>query len=95
MNDEPHSCVRAVLGHFLFVYIHPYMGGNGRIDRFLMNAMRASGGFPWTIIQTKHRNDYMVSLEKASVHKDIRPFAEFILQEMRVEWKLKAISIVG
>jgi len=37
-----------VLGHFIFVYIHPYMDGNGRVGRFLMNAMMASGGYLWT-----------------------------------------------
>lgn len=41
MEAEPNAAVRAVLGHFLFVYIHPYMDGNGRLARFLMNAMLA------------------------------------------------------
>jgi len=35
--EEKEPSVRAVLGHFVFVYIHPYMDGNGRIGRFLMN----------------------------------------------------------
>ena len=30
LRTEPESAVRAVLGHFVFVYIHPYMDGNGR-----------------------------------------------------------------
>lgn len=38
----PYPGVRAVLGHFFFVYIHPYMDGNGRLGRFLMNALFAS-----------------------------------------------------
>jgi Fic family protein len=36
--------VRAVLGHQLFGYIHPYPDGNGRMARFLMNVLLASGG---------------------------------------------------
>ena len=28
--------VHVVLGHFIFVYIHPFMGGNGRTGRFLI-----------------------------------------------------------
>jgi hypothetical protein len=43
-NMQP--CVPAVLGHWLFGYIHPYPDGNGRIARFLMNVMLASGGIP-------------------------------------------------
>ena len=53
LKQESHAGVRAVLGHFILVYIHPYMDGNGRSSRFLMNAMFASGGYPWTIVHLK------------------------------------------
>ena len=76
--QEPEASVRAVLGHFIFVYIHPYMDGNGRIGRFLMNALLASGGYLWTIIPVQKRDEYMNSLEMASVKQDIKPFAKFI-----------------
>jgi len=36
--------VRAVLGHFFFVYIHPYMDGNERIGRFLIVSTRRCPG---------------------------------------------------
>lgn len=66
------------LGHFVFVYIHPYMDGNGRMGRFLMNVMMAAGGYPSTVIPLSARNTYMAALEKASVGEDIAPFAEFL-----------------
>jgi hypothetical protein len=78
LQEEPEPAVRVVLGHFVFVYIHPYMDGNGRLGRFLMNVMLASGGYPWTIIPVERRDDYMAALEAASVGQDIRPFAGFI-----------------
>jgi fido (protein-threonine AMPylation protein) len=80
--QEPEPAVRAVLGHHLFVFIHPYMDGNGRIGRFLMNAMLASGGYPWTVVRMRSRDSYMRTLEAASVDGDIRPFANFIAHEM-------------
>ena len=43
LENEPEPGVRAVLGHWLFGYVHPYPDGNGRMARFLMNAMLASG----------------------------------------------------
>jgi len=43
-----------------------------------MNAMMAAGGYPWTIIPLERRADYMSSLESASVHHDIKPFAGFL-----------------
>lgn len=80
LKNEPEPAVRAVLGHFIFVYIHPYMDGNGRIARFLMNLMLSSGAFPWTVIPLEERDAYMEALEEASVNNNIRPFSEFIYQ---------------
>ena len=78
LSKEEHAGVRAVMGHFIFVFIHPYMDGNGRIGRFLMNTMLASGGYPWTVIPVEERARYMKVLEAASVEHDIKPFAEFL-----------------
>jgi len=78
VKEESEPGVRAVLGHFIFVYIHPYMDGNGRIGRFLMNVMLASGGYPWTVIPVEKRDDYLAALEKASVNQEIDDFTKFI-----------------
>ncbi len=83
LKDEPEPAVRVVLGHFMFVYIHPYMDGNGRIGRFLMNAMLASGGYPWTVVPLDQRKAYMQALEKASVEQDITDFAAFVANLVR------------
>ncbi|HET7550820.1 MAG TPA: Fic family protein [Gemmatimonadaceae bacterium] len=76
--EERSAVVRAVLGHFCFVFIHPYMDGNGRMGRFLMNAMLASGGFPWTIIRVEWRDRYLAALDAASARGDIGPFAQLL-----------------
>jgi len=78
LENEESAGVRAVLGHFIFVYIHPYIDGNGRMGRFLMNSMLASGGYPWTVIPVEESNQYMTALEKASVTGNIEPFAQYI-----------------
>lgn len=88
LREEEHSAVRAVLGHWIFVYIHPYMDGNGRMGRFLMNAMLASGGYPWTVITVDRRIAYMEALEEASVNQNIKPFAEFLARAVQgVDWE--------
>lgn len=76
--EEDNAGVRVVLGHFMFVYIHPYFDGNGRMGRFIMNLMMASGGYPWLIVPVERRDEYMESLESASVGGDIKPFTKFL-----------------
>jgi Fic family protein len=83
LRDETHPAVRVVLGHFCFVYIHPYMDGNGRIGRFLMNVMMAAAGYPWIVIPVEERSAYMSALERASVGGDIVPFADFLAEFTR------------
>src|SRR3972149_8184543 len=78
--DETDPTVRVVLGHFVFVYIHPYRDGNGRMGRFLMNVMFAAGGYPWTVVPLERRDAYMAALEEASVRQIIIPCADFLAQ---------------
>jgi Fic family protein len=80
--EETDPAVRVVLGHFIFVYIHPYLDGNGRTGRFLMNVMLAGGGYPWTVIPVQARAQYMAALEAASVGGDIVPFTAFLAEHV-------------
>lgn len=89
LGKETEPGVRAVLGHWLVGYVHPYPDGNGRMARFLMNAMLASGGFPWTVIRVEDRAAYMAALETASVDMDVKPFASFIAE--RVRWSTEQV----
>ena len=93
LEGEKEPAVRVVLGHWLFGYIHPYPDGNGRIARFLMNAMLASGGYPWTVVRVEDRTAYMKALENASVDMNIGPFAAFIAE--RVKWSTEQAVTTG
>jgi len=92
LREETEPSVRAVLGHFIFVYIHPYVDGNGRIGRFLMNVMLASGGFPWTVVPLSKRNNYMSALEAASVGQNIGDFTDFLARLVEDNLKGKTVS---
>ena len=80
LAEETEPSVRVVLGHFVFVYIHPYRDGNGRMGRFLMNLMLAAGGYPWTVVPQQRRAPYMAALEQASVRQNIVRFTDFLGQ---------------
>ena len=78
LREEEHPAVRAILGHFMFSFIHPYNDGNGRMSRFIMNTMLSTGGYSWTIVPLERRDAYMQALEKASIEGDIADFTKLI-----------------
>jgi Fic family protein len=82
MTEEENALVRAILGHFFFVYIHPYMDGNGRTARFVMNSQLVTAGYPWVVIPVERRQEYMAALEQASVEGNIEAFVRFIERAM-------------
>lgn len=87
MERETEPFVQAVLGHWLFGYIHPYPDGNGRMARFVMNVMLAAGGYPWTVIRVEDRDEYLEALDRASINLEVGPFASYVAR--RVRWSLK------
>nr|WP_309672294.1 Fic family protein [Gemmatimonas sp.] len=43
---------RAVLTHVEFVTVHPFLDGNGRLGRLLMNYALLDAGYPWVTIRS-------------------------------------------
>jgi Fic family protein len=73
---------RAVVGHWGFVHVHPFMDGNGRLSRLLMNLVLGAAGLPWTIIRAEERREYFSALEQAHVHENYRPLAQFVAERI-------------
>ncbi len=92
MKSEPEASVRAVLGHYIFGFIHPYFDGNGRIARFIMNLMFVTGGFNWTVVRVEKRKEYMDALETCSRENTIANFTKVIVSEMNY-WKENAPTL--
>jgi Fic family protein len=72
-----HPVEFAALLHLRLVSIHPFIDGNGRTARLLMNLSLLQDGFPITIIPPVVRPDYIETL-KASNSGDNRPFVNLI-----------------
>ncbi len=90
---ETEPSVRVVLGHFIFVHIHPYTDGNGRMARLLMNVMLAAAGYPWCVVPVERRDAYMAALEDASVRQNIARFTQLIAE--LVEAGLRGESVAA
>jgi hypothetical protein len=54
-----------------------------------MNAMLASGGYPWTVVRVEDRARYLRALDRASIELDIAPFAVFLAE--RVGWSVSQL----
>jgi Fic family protein len=78
IEEEPDPRAKAVIAPFLFTYIHPFADGNGRTARFIMNALLAECGVPWTVIPVVRRDEYMDALEAASQRENIVPLTAFV-----------------
>ena len=80
ITEEASFPVRAILGHFFLGYIHPFIDGNGRTARFLMNFLFIVGGYKWVVIKQETRERYLDALEAAARDENIVPFVGFILK---------------
>lgn len=75
-----HPAEFAALVHKRFVFIHPFIDGNGRLARLLMNLSLLRNEYTITIIPAVLRNEYIRSLELA--HKNDNDFKEFIVDRI-------------
>ena len=77
--------------HHLFVGIHPFQDGNGRVGRLCMNFILMKAVIPPAIIRQEERLDYYLALEQAD-NEDVSPFVKLI--KLGVERSLKTMADV-
>jgi Fic family protein len=65
LREEKHPVELAAFAHKELVFIHPFVDGNGRVGRLLMNLILLQEGFTITIIPPAVRPEYLQALEKA------------------------------
>ncbi|OGS25243.1 MAG: cell filamentation protein Fic [Elusimicrobia bacterium RIFOXYB2_FULL_48_7] len=82
IRKQKHPVEFAALAHKELVFIHPFVDGNGRVSRLLMNTILMQEGYVVTIIPPVVRQDYISSLEKARGSND-KQFIELIAQMVK------------
>jgi len=79
--------------HERVVSIHPFIDGNGRTARLLMNLALLNAGYNIITIPPVVRNDYIAGLQDAQLNNDIIPFTNFI-SEMVLESQKEYLRII-
>lgn len=79
--------------HAEFVRIHPFIDGNGRTSRLLMNYQLMIQGFLPVSVDKEKRIDYYNALEQYAVNSDLKLFADFVaeLEEKQLDEYLKML----
>ncbi len=77
-----HPVERAALLHIIFVGIHPFIDGNGRTSRLLLNLELMKNGYPPIVIRNENRIKYYTALDKAHVTKEYEDFIELVTEEL-------------
>lgn len=76
MDNEP---LTAILAHLKFVSIHPFVDGNGRCARLLMNTILLKFGFTPIVIRPTDRKKYLSVVENYQLKGDDKPYINFML----------------
>ena len=76
-EDVAHGIISAAIAHTWLVIIHPFVDGNGRVARLLMNLVLMRAGVPIAIITHDDRPRYIDALEQAQ-ESDMSPFLSLL-----------------
>lgn len=80
-KEKYHPIIVAALLHAEFVKIHPFIDGNGRTARLLMNFEVMKNGYPPIIIKTEQRHSYYEALDKGAMTGDYTDFVKIVTKQ--------------
>lgn len=91
--NKYHPIIQAALLHGELVKIHPFIDGNGRTSRLIMNLSLMNNGYNPVIIKKENRLEYYEFLDKAHVNGDYTDFIKLITK-LEIETLEKYLNLV-
>jgi Fic family protein len=85
-DKEPFVPIRAALAHYSFEKIHPFLDGNGRVGRLILQGVMEKSGYGMKGLLSfeeyldKHRSEYYRGFESSD--KDVTDYLEFMLEAL-------------
>lgn len=80
-----HPVVTAAYFHTAFELVHPFVDGNGRVGRLLMNFILRKNGFPMINLPNRRKREYYAALREGQVGGDLRPFVDLLLDVLKTD----------
>ncbi|RLG44040.1 MAG: Fic family protein [Thermoproteota archaeon] len=93
-SEELHPVELAAVAHAYLTAIHPFLDGNGRVARLLMNILLMRYGYPLTVIRKERRREYYKALEEADRGR-AKPIVNFVARAVDESLTLYLGSVTG
>lgn len=84
-SHKLHPLILAAYFHSAFETIHPFVDGNGRTGRLLLNFILRKHGYPMINIPNRRKHIYYKALESAQLRGDLRPLVLFLFELIKNE----------
>lgn len=88
MQKDDDMLIKAIEAHYRLVSIHPFIDGNGRTARLLLNSILMENGYAPIIIRPIDRKRYLSALETYQTQENKEPYYRFMLSAMNRSLKM-------
>lgn len=78
-QQDAHPAKVAADAHFRLVSIHPFIDGNGRTARLLMNLILIINGYPMAVVRNEERTEYLEAVNRGQTKHDLMPFYKMMI----------------
>jgi len=85
INNEP---ITAIMAHLKFVSIHPFVDGNGRCVRLLMNLILLKYGYAPIIVRPTDRKKYLSAIENFQTKGDEKTYTKLMFRLLNRSFKI-------
>ena len=86
LNSMQPDLDKACYAHLQLAKIHPFLDGNGRLSRLILNYVLISLGYLPIQIPAKRREEYFATLEAYKVEKTMEPFKKLLIELLNNEY---------